>query len=188
MVLTACIDKSLRRRPDDYSVYAMAATMVDSADHDDIRLTLESLRLGKSPRLHWREESVARQLVIAGSIARMPVESIVTVHIFDRELPYERARRLCLERLLYELDQAGVTAATVESRSPKLDHLDLLLVTGIRKARTLSVNLKATWLRPTEEPLLWAADAVAGATTWWLDGQTPCFGLLAERVRLVYLD
>lgn len=187
-MLTAYIDESLRRRPGDCSVYAMAAVIVNSADHDDIRIALESLRLGKSPRLHWREESAARHLVIAGSIAHMPMESIITIHIFSRGLPYERARRLCLERLLYELDQAGVAMATVESRSPRLDHLDLLLVMGIRKARALSENIKVTWQQPTEESLLWGADAVAGATTWWLDGQTSSFELLAERVRLVCLD
>ncbi|MEU9832044.1 hypothetical protein AB0D67_10950 [Streptosporangium sp. NPDC048047] len=187
-MLTAYIDESLRRHPDDHCVYAMAAVVMDSAHHDDIRAALESLRTGKSPRLHWREESAARQLVIAGSIAVMPVRSIVTIHIFSRGLPYERARRLCLERLLYELDQADVRAVTVESRSPKLDHLDLLLVMGIRRARAVSKDLKVAWRRPDEEPLLWSADAVAGATTWWLNGQPEGFKLLADRIRLVCLD
>ncbi|MER5620266.1 hypothetical protein ABT061_04400 [Streptosporangium sp. NPDC002544] len=166
----------------------MAAVIMDSADHDDIRATLESLRLGKSPRLHWREESAARQLAIAGSIATMPMKNIATIHIFNRGLPYERARRICLERLLYELDQEGVITATIESRSPKLDHLDLLLVMGIRRGRTLSGNIKITWEQPGQEPLLWGADAVAGATTWWLDGQTGGFKLLADRIRLICLD
>jgi hypothetical protein len=73
-------------------VYAIAAVVVDSADHDDIRTALECLRVGKSPRLHWREESPAQQLAIADAIARMPVGSFVTVHIFSRGLPYTRQR------------------------------------------------------------------------------------------------
>ncbi|GGK65746.1 hypothetical protein Ppa06_21950 [Planomonospora parontospora subsp. parontospora] len=184
-MLTAYIDESLRRRPHDDSVYAMAAAIIDSADHEAVRADLESPRLGKSPRLHWREESRARQLVISRAITLMPLKSLVTIHMFDRGVSYEGARRLCLERLLYELDQEGVGLATIESRSAKMDHLDLLLVMGIRKAKFLSDEIRVVWQYPDREPLLWAADAVAGAVTWWLDGQPDGFNVLVEHTRLV---
>ncbi len=166
----------------------MAAVIVDSGDHDDIRATLESLRLGKSPRLHWRDESPPRQLMIAERLSNMPVRGVVAVHLHEKETRSERARRLCLERLLVELDKAGVAVATIESRSPSQDHLDLLLLMGVRRTRTLSENIRIIWRPSHEEPLLWAADAVVGATTWWLDGQVVYFDLLAERVQIICLD
>ncbi|MEU0478546.1 hypothetical protein ABZ260_05065 [Streptosporangium sp. NPDC006013] len=153
-MLTAYVDESLRRRPDDCSVYAMAAVVVDSTDHDDIRATLESLRLGKSPRLHWREESSARQLAITKRLAGMPVHGIVTVYLHGKETRTERARRRCLEKLLVELDHAGVTTVLIESRSPDQDHLDLLLLMGVRKTRALSKNIRVSWQSSHKEPLL----------------------------------
>src|SRR5690606_21653390 len=39
----------------DDGVYAIAAVIIDSADHEGAREALEALRTGKSPRLHWRE-------------------------------------------------------------------------------------------------------------------------------------
>ncbi|MEW9532648.1 hypothetical protein [Microbispora sp. NPDC049125] len=166
----------------------MAAVIIDSADHEGVRADLESLRTGKSRRLHWREESSTRHLVICEAIARMPLQSLVTIHIFSRGVPYERARRLCLERLLHELDQARVGLTTIESRSAKMDRLDLLLIMGIRKAKRLSDTIRAIWQYPEEEPLLWAADAVAGAVTWWLDGRFDGFNALTGRTHLVFID
>ncbi len=166
----------------------MAAAIIDSADHGTVRAELESLRLGKNPRLHWRDEPPARQLSITGRITKMPIQGIVTVYLHDRETKTERARRKCLERLLVELDQTGVSMAYIESRAPDKDHLDLLLLMGARKARTVSKNLTVIWQSSYEEPLLWAADAVVGATTWWLDGHAACFDLLGEKVSMIGLD
>ncbi|WP_433365035.1 hypothetical protein [Streptosporangium sp. CA-115845] len=166
----------------------MAAVIVDSADQDDIRITLESLRLGKSPRLHWRDESPARQLIIAERLASMPIRGIVTVHLHSRDIRTERARRRCLERLLTEVDHAEVTTVAIESRSPEQDHLDRGLLTGLRMAHILPKNLTVTWRPSVSEPLLWAADAVVSATTWWLDGRTRYYDLLAEQVRMICLE
>ncbi|RCG32737.1 hypothetical protein DQ384_04475 [Sphaerisporangium album] len=187
-MLTAYIDESLRRRPDDCGVYALAAVIVDSTDHDDIRAVLRSLRLGKNTRLHWREESSARQLAISKRLADMPIRGIVAVHLYGKETRTERARRRCLQRLLVELDGMGVSTVIVESRSPGQDHLDLLLLMAARKTYRLSKNMTVSWQSSYEEPLLWAADSVVGATTWWLDGRTDCFDLLTGQVHVICLD
>ncbi|WP_067183935.1 DUF3800 domain-containing protein [Microtetraspora niveoalba] len=187
-MLTAYVDESLRRRPHDDSVYAMAAVVMDAADCEDVRVDLESLRLGKSPRLHWRDESPTRQLAIAERIADMPIRGIVTVYLHGGEVRTERARRRCLERLLIEVDKAGVAAVSIESRTPEQDHLDRGLLTGLRKARVLPKSLTVRWQPSASEPLLWAADAVVGATTWWLDGQTRYYDLLCERVHMICLE
>ncbi|GAA1274261.1 hypothetical protein GCM10009677_29310 [Sphaerisporangium rubeum] len=186
-MLTAFVDESLRRRPDDDSVYAMAAVIIDSADHDDIRTTLESLRMGKRGRLHWRDESSPHRLHIAETVAKLPLCGIVTVRIHDRSVRHERARRLCLERLLQELDMSGVETVVLESRCTE-DRLDRSLLTSLRRSRRVSLTMKVSWESPFHEPLLWAADTVVGATTWWLDGEPRYFDALAGQVRVICLD
>ncbi|GIH72631.1 hypothetical protein [Sphaerimonospora thailandensis] len=187
-MLTAYIDESLRRRPHDDSVYAMAAVIIDSADHGDVRTELESLRLGKSPRLHWRDESPARQLAITERLVNMPIQGIVTVYLHGKEVRTERARRRCLERLLIEVEQTGVSTVVIESRSPEQDHLDRGLLTGLRTANVLPKSLTVIWKPSVSEPLLWAADAVVSATTWWLDGRARYYDLLVKQVRAICLE
>jgi hypothetical protein len=86
------------------------------------------------------------------------------------------------------MDHAGVSMVFIESRSPEQDHLDRGLLTGLRLARVVPKNLMVTWKPSVSEPLLWAADAVVGATTWWLDGHTPYFDLLAEQFHTICLE
>ena len=186
-MITAYVDESLRRPAHDYSVYAMAAVLIDSADHAEVRSELEALRLGKSPRLHWRDESSARRLAVTEALTKMPLRGFVTVCLHDRGVRTERARRRCLERLLMELDQTGVVTTLIESRSAPQDHADLLMVMAMRKARALSKSLTVLWQSSYAEPLLWAADAVVGAATWWLDGHPDYFNLLGERISVLDL-
>ncbi|WP_167521604.1 hypothetical protein [Microbispora triticiradicis] len=166
----------------------MAAVVIDSADHEAVRANLESLRLGKSSRLHWRDESPTRQLVITQRLATMPIRGIVTVYLHDKEVRTERARRRCLERLLLEVEQIGASKVVIESRSPEQDHLDRGLLTGLRMASTLPKSLTVMWQPSVSEPLLWAADAVVSATTWWLDGRANYYDLLIEQVHTICLE
>lgn len=75
-----------------------------------------------------------------------------------------------------------MTEVVIESRSPSQDHLDLLLVMALRKSRAISKAIMVNWLPSHAEPLPWAADAVVGATTWWIGGHSACFERLHERV------
>ncbi|MET8154913.1 hypothetical protein ABZT47_00990 [Sphaerisporangium sp. NPDC005289] len=187
-MLTAYIDESLRRRPNDWNVYAMAAVLVECAHHEQVRAALESLRLGKSQRLHWRDESAKRQLTIAERLAELPISGIVTVCLYSRGVRTERARRRCLERLLPEVERAGAATASIESRSPEQDHLDRGLLTGLRATGVVAKSLTVTWQPSVSEPLLWAADAIVSATTWWLDGRTRCYDVLSERIHMICLE
>jgi hypothetical protein len=186
-VITAYVDESQRRRPDDHSIYAMAAVIMKSTDHDDIRTALEALRLGKRRRLHWRDESPAHRTDIAETLAKLPIDGIITVHLHEKSVRHERARRLCLERLFHELDTENAAKVTVESRSGE-DRLDRSLLTGLRRCRQVSLAMEVDWQSPFDEPLLWAADAVVGATTWWLDGQPAYYKVLADQIRIICLD
>lgn len=56
-------------------------------------------------RLHWVAESAKRRDLIAETVAALGVVAIVVVGSPVHRQKQERARRCCLERLLYELDQ-----------------------------------------------------------------------------------
>jgi hypothetical protein len=186
-VLYAYIDESLRRRPNDDSVYAMAAVIMNSSDYSDIRLVLESLRLGKRRRLHWRDESPAHRLRIAETLIALPLDGLVTVCIHGRDIRHERARRLCLERLLHELDAKRAEKVILESRYTE-DRLDRSLLTSLRRSLRISKSMDVSWSTPYDEPLLWAADAIVGATTWWLDGESRYFDRLARQIKVICLE
>ncbi len=87
-----------------------------------------------------------------------------------------------------EVEQTGVSKVVIESRSPEQDHLDRGLLTGLRMASMLPKSLTVTWQPSVSEPLLWAADAVVSATTWWLDDRAHHYNLLVEQVRAISLE
>ncbi|MGW2149794.1 hypothetical protein ACWCOT_36190 [Nonomuraea bangladeshensis] len=112
----------------------------------------------------------------------------MTVHIYSGGHRTERARRRCLERLLIEIDQAGAAKVVIESRSPEQDQLDRGLLTGLRKATIVPKSLAVTWQPSIGEPLLWAADAVVSATTWWIDGVPIFYDLLSPKMSTICVD
>ncbi|MDX6295712.1 MAG: hypothetical protein QOH50_4787 [Kribbellaceae bacterium] len=102
--LSAWVDESVivgwDGRP---GVYTLAAVVADSANCDDIRDRLRALTLSRGGRLHWVDESSKRRDVIAAAIADIDLAAIVTIGSPMDKTKQERARRCCLERLLYEL-------------------------------------------------------------------------------------
>ncbi|PUB29983.1 hypothetical protein C8K30_102361 [Promicromonospora sp. AC04] len=67
-----------------------------------------------------------------------------------------------MERLLYELDQIGVTAVLLESRHPALNARDKTMAAALYSKAVVSSALRVEFALPNEEPMLWVPDAVAG--------------------------
>lgn len=181
----AFIDESARYRVDDSCIYALAAVIIDADDVDDCRLSLNDLRYGKSPTVHWRLERPERRILIAGALADMPIQGVVAVATYTRNTRVERARRQCLARLLPELILRDTSEAELESRGTALDQRDRQLLTGLRKSNLISDHIAVRWGRPSTETMLWAADCVAGATTWWFGGSTQYLDLLGRMITLI---
>ncbi len=80
-----------------------------------------------------------------------------------------------MERLLYELHGMGVERVFFEARTPSLNQRDAAMVAAIHGSKTISARLQAGHQQPLQEPLLWAADAVASAvaSTWSEDTHFP---------------
>lgn len=118
----------------------------------------------------------------------MDIAAILTVGTPMERSKQERARRCCLERLLYELDQLGVSEVRMESRTAAQDRRDVRLVDSARRKRLISHELQVTFARPTGEPMLWLPDAVAGAMSAAILGEDQWLTAIAEMVTVHQVD
>lgn len=145
--------------------YTLAAVISAETQCPSIRAELRSLRLRRQPRLHWRDEDHPRRTKIASAIAGMDITAVVVVGTPMTQNRQERARRICMERLLPLLQhEYSVARVILEARTPSLmrkDHQQVLNLTG---KRWITRDLTVQDARPSEEPMLWIADAVAGAS------------------------
>jgi hypothetical protein len=114
-------------------------------------------------RLHWHTEDTERRRQIAEIISSFGLLHTVVVGApVDRSKP-ERARRLCMERLYFELHGQGVTHVCVEARDQSLNRRDLRMIDALRGKGTIPKSFRVEFSRPSDEPMLWIPDAVAGA-------------------------
>lgn len=163
--LHAWVDESMHAagRSLDEGVYLLAATVADVDHVAEIRDRLRSLLIGKNQRLHWRDESSKRRRTIAATIAEYEIAHTVVIGTPLNEHKQERARRICMELLLMELDRCGVQQVWIESRKTSQDARDLKMVDAVRSKSLISTELRLDFAQPTAEPMLWIPDAVAGA-------------------------
>lgn len=162
MNLHAFVDESEPSACDEFGVYLLAAAVI-AVDHlDTARTTIEALRLRGQRKLHWRDENDNRRMLGIKTIATLPALHLVVVRAAADERS-ERRRRLCLRRLLCELDQAGVAQVVLERRQRRQDQADGQLLSALRAAKTVRSGLRIEHAAGTGEPLLWLPDFVAGA-------------------------
>lgn len=158
MSLCAFVDES-EPSPDAYLLVAAVVAI----DHlDEARTTIEALRLRGQRKLHWHSENNNRRLLGIKTIATLPALHLVVIRA-AREERGERRRRLCLRRLLCELDQAGVGEVVLERRQRSQDHADNQLLSALRAAKLITSGLRMEHMAGANEPLLWLPDFVAGA-------------------------
>lgn len=187
-MLAAYVDESARRRQGEATcVYALAAVLVATREANSVREAMMGLRHGRSRVIHWRVERAERRKLIAAAIADLPVVGVLAVCLHRAEIKSERARRRCLVRLLAELDARGADCVVFESRRQRQDEADRAVLTGLRKAGAVSTSMVVRWELP-DAPELWVADCVAGAVSWWLDGDGRYWGPLEKLITLLDVD
>ncbi|MGW6201236.1 hypothetical protein ACWF0M_34175 [Kribbella sp. NPDC055110] len=143
--------------------YTLAAAVLDTTAVDATRDSMRGLTLTRGGRLHWVDESDKRRDRIAAAIAGLDLSAVVVAGSPVHRSKQERARRCCLERLLYELASIGVREVCLESRTATPDRRDIRLVDSARRKGLIPRGFMVGFARPRDEPLLWIADAVAGA-------------------------
>jgi hypothetical protein len=182
----------MRQRPNADGVYVLAAAVLATRELARVREELAGLRHGKR-RFHWRmeEPKVKRHAVLT-------VEAIDLMHVavVGRGLDngrQERGRRRCLERLLWELDQLGLSAVTLDQRTETLNERNRRLVNALAVRGVLSPSLRVGFQRSFDgvdgELLLWIPDVVAGAVAAACgDGRREYLEPIAHQVVEVEVD
>ncbi|MFK4038446.1 hypothetical protein ACI2LC_21845 [Nonomuraea wenchangensis] len=108
------MDESMRIHD---GLYVLAAVIVPYEYADEHRAALRALLLGKQPRLHWRDERPKRRLEITQAVAALHPNTVIVIVIGTRLMPAKqrRARRKCLERLLWHLTCRDVSRVVMEA-------------------------------------------------------------------------
>jgi hypothetical protein len=144
-------------------LYLMAAVLVSPAQAEPCRAVLRSFLLGRQKRLHWRDERDKRRACLVEAVAALHPSGIVVIGVGLDARRQERARRKCMERLLWELGNHHVVDVVFERRHSELDLRDQELVAVLQGRHSMPPRLQLSWRDPESEPLLWLPDIIAGA-------------------------
>ena len=147
----------------DPGLYVLAGVVCLTSSCASIRSTLRTLVDAGQPRLHWSSESPERKEKIVGALAQVDMTSVVVIGAPLPKKKQERARAVCMESLTVLLAGFGVSKIFLEERNPSLNQRDRRLIETIRGKKLIPPELRIDLERPSEEPMLWMPDIVAGA-------------------------
>lgn len=148
----------------DGGFYVLAAAVFDESAHEPVRTAMRGLRgRRRTNKLHWNEMDARQQTSAAETVASLDGFHLVTVGAPVPRKRQERARAVCLTRLVTELHSYAVTELVIESRTAELNSRDIRAVRGARFSLPRGAHFQVTHVAGSQEPLLWSADIVAGA-------------------------
>lgn len=180
----AYLDESFREH-DTEGFYVLAAAVLGH-DADEIRTLLQGLVAHRSPgKLHWAESSPRYRRAATERIAGLDAFHVVAVGAPVAPRKQERARAICLRRLVFELNGLGVTQLFMESRQQVLDRRDVLTVQQSRFDLPKGTSLHVEHRRGAVEPRLWVADVAAGVVRAHCQGDSTYRELLGDRLHLI---
>lgn len=138
-------------------IYVVGCVIVPNTECDELRQRFEA-----KVRFHFHSEGEQERVAMLKSIGSCGLATVGYVH---RGLPngQPRARALCFNRLLWDLKEWGVDEVVFESRQSHNDRADRIIIIAAQKAGIASTSLSYEWNTPLGDPLLWTADAIAGA-------------------------
>jgi hypothetical protein len=166
-------------------MYVLAAVIADPDACEPIRDDLR--RLARSPRrrIHWRDEEAADRMKAVGVIAGADIDQIVVAGTPLNPRKQERARRKCMEQITYHFTvETGLETVWVESRTESLNRSDRAMFAALRGSRVLGGTLRYEFSLPSLDPMLWAADVVAGAVAASYRDEPAYRKVLAPRLRV----
>lgn len=181
----AWVDESLVQRPG-LRCYVLASVTADIPHADDLRAAIRALRTGNEPKLHWRSESHRRRMMLATAVGQLDVAALVVVGTSMRQP--ERARRKCTEVLLPQLQQAGTQRVWREARTPTQDKLDREHVAAMVGRGFIPATFRVQAGYPSQEPMLWLPDIVAGAVNAAQQGHTDYLDAMGTTVEVTHFD
>jgi hypothetical protein len=131
-------------------------------------------------KLHWNEMDRGQQRAAAKAVSALEGFHVVTVGAPLPSRRQERARAGRLAQLVVELHGFDVVELVVESRTRALNQRDVNTVIGARFRLPKGAEFRVEHLPGADEPILWAADVVAGAVRAAKQEQPACREILAD--------
>ena len=166
MTLVAFVDESESRQDLDAGTYILCATVVSEEDAPALRDHMVRIKPASRKKLHWHDQrTVGERVALADRVGSLDAKYIVVVRIGGVDARSERRRRMCLERLSFELQSLGVSHVTFESRGRADDKRDVDLLQTLRARKIIHAPLRFDHVPGPAEPLLWISDVVCGAVT-----------------------
>ena len=136
----------------------LAAAHFASHEVVDTRAELRRLLLPGQQRLHFTKERTTRKDQILDVILGTGVRAVIVHSSFDVRPNLQRQQ--ALDQLLVVAAGLRVTRLQIERDDGAMD-FDRRSVVKAVKSGIFSDDFMYTWLRPSQEPLLWVADALA---------------------------
>ncbi len=161
--MRAYIDESCREQLP--GVFVLAAVVVPTPRADQVRAQVRGHALASGARFHWHAEGSDRRVKFLEELAGFSLPAVVAVAAPIDPQRQERARRKCLEQLLWELVQRDVRDLVLESRQERRDRHDRAAILAGQKAGQVPADLRYAFEQPSREPLLWLPDVVAGVVS-----------------------
>lgn len=161
--LHAWIDESMRSESAAEPMYLLGAVIADPQQCDETRRQLKTIQPKGAPKLHWRQMKPAEKTLATTVISAFDLAHLVVIATPLDRRKQERARAACMERLLWELGQLGVSHAILEQRTQSLNDRDMQLIRRLRGKRAIPSSLRVEVGQPSTEPMLWVPDQVLGA-------------------------
>ena len=186
--IVAFVDESEPHQQTDPGTYILTATLCSRSDIAAIRTVLKGLKPRGSAKLHWKDEPARRRVELVGALSALPLDHVIVVRKGPSAMTSERRRRLCLTRMFHELAERGVDELIAESRGPADDRRDRGLLDALRAQRQVPATLRLDHRPGPSEPVLWAADCVAGAIASDRTRGTSLSDSLLHQTTLVEID
>lgn len=185
--LLAYVDETMSDSRKDPGTYVLAAGVCHPTELSQIRASMLGLKLRGQQKVHWRDESDKRKAAIIATVSALPLSHVVVIRDQMEGARPERRRRLCLERLLFELDRLDVQTVTFESRGPADDARDRDMVGALRARQVIAGGLRMEHEKGPREAALWVPDAVCGAITADRTGEHQYLAAISPSMEVIYL-
>lgn len=147
------------------------------------RAQIESVVFGPEGRVrpfHWVDEGAVRRHAMLDLVGALGIEVFAVVSTAQTRHHLEHVRDQCLRELFRNTRHSGIERIVIESRERVIsvtgqNRRDYTTLIEARHAGELSPRVRYDWVLKSD-PLVWLADAVAGAV------------LAAERGDMSWLD
>jgi len=146
--------------------FVLAGALCPDNAHHDLRMALKVHLMPGQQRLHFSRESDSRRASILECMLQYPIRAaVVDVPKTPSEI---EARILALGTMLKVAQTLGVTRLCIEEDTSNVIHDRTVIHNWLRKEPGVN-KFSYSWLRASQEPLLWIPDAIAWA--WFRGGR-----------------